>query len=192
MTSRSASVAGPARGRPTERHVAFIRNVMIGRDGLTREVLVKAVDDAGGLDPRSYLSTGNVSFTAPAKTLPALERRLETSITAIRGQNEPIFIRSIAYLTELADGVWFPDTIDVHERCVTFLPPHSHWTSTLPVSSRRGDVTLVATTGSEVFSVTRLVGGRPGTAGPMIEKDLGAAVTTRNWNTISRILKTPY
>ena len=102
---------------------------MIGRAGLTREALVRAVDGAGGLDPRSYLSTGNVSFTAAAETLPALERRLETSITAIRGQYEPVLIRSIDYLTELAEGVWFPCKTDAHERCVTFLPPDSHWTS---------------------------------------------------------------
>ena len=41
---------------------------------------------------------------------------------------------------------------------------------------------------ANIFSVTRLVGGRPGTMGGVLERALGRALTTRNWNTIERIV----
>lgn len=185
------TAAHPASVRLSDRQVAFVRNVMVGRAGLTRQMLVAAVGDAGGAAPRSYLSTGNVSFTADSATLPALVERLESSIAATIGRHEPVFVRSIDRLADLAAADWLRPYDDAHERCVTFLPPGHPWSSALPVSSRRGDVTLVAATRDEVFSVTRLVGGRPGTVGPIVENALGVAVTTRNWNTIIRVLRSP-
>jgi hypothetical protein len=41
----------------------------------------------------------------------------------------------------------------------------------------------------DVMSVTRLVEGRGGNVNRMIEKALSCAATTRNWNTIERIVK---
>ena len=46
---------------PAVRQAAFIRNVMVGREGLTRAVLVDLAQRAGGARPRSYLSTGNLT-----------------------------------------------------------------------------------------------------------------------------------
>ena len=49
---------------PMPRQAAFVRNVMIGREGLHRQVLLDVVERAGGRAPRSYISTGNVTFDA--------------------------------------------------------------------------------------------------------------------------------
>jgi len=63
---------------------------------------------------------------------------------------------------------------DVNERCVTFLSDGRNWSDELPLSSPRGDVTLFAVSGAAVFSVTRLVGDRPGTlaATPAVTAEL--------------------
>ena len=41
------------------------------------------------------------------------------------------------------------------------------------------------------LSETYLVGSRPGTAGPVLERTLGHRVTTRNLNTVDRMLQRP-
>ena len=175
------------------RQVAFIRAVMLGRQGLSRELVLQAFVDSGAGDPTSYLATGNVSFDADDDVLTDLTSLVERAIAKTLGRHEPIFVRGAVRLAELAAGDPFARyrTDDVHERCVTFLPGERRWDRVLPIASRRNDVSLIAADGPEVFSVTRKIAGRPGNPGTLIERELGALVTTRNWNTIERILRAP-
>ena len=79
------------------RYVAFIRNVMVGRRGLTREVLLDTFAQCGASDARSFLATGNVAFTsgrAPAELGPELARAL----ASVADVEEPVFIRSLSTL----------------------------------------------------------------------------------------------
>lgn len=191
------TVSGMDRHRDQEeqdaRHAAFIRNIMVGREGLTRSVLLGATARAGGRQPRSYLSTGNITFTTPVAMVDRVRRALEDAVRVSSGRSEPVFLRSINELRGLAqrDSFGGQPYSSVHERCVTFLPDGTEWIDPLPESSRRNDVELIDATDRAVFSVTRLVGGRPGTAGPLVEQRLGVLVTTRNWNTVARILANP-
>ena len=173
------------------RHAAFIRNIMVGRDGLTRSVLLGAAARAGGRQPRSYLSTGNITFTTPVANVDRVRRALEDAVRVSSGRREPVFLRSINELRGLAQRDSLSPYSPVHERCITFLPDGTEWIDPLPESGTRNDVELIDATDRAVFSVTRLVGGRPGTAGPLVEQRLGVEVTTRNWNTIARILANP-
>ena len=45
-------------------HVAFLRNVMIGRKGLERELLIRTFVACGASSAVSVLATGNVVFEA--------------------------------------------------------------------------------------------------------------------------------
>lgn len=59
----------------------------------------------------------------------------------------------------------------------------------LPIISPRQDAYIFASEGTDLFSVTRLIDGRGGNVNRVIEKSLLCAATTRNWNTIERIVK---
>lgn len=69
----------------TARHAAFIRNVMLGHDGLDREVLLSIVERAGATAPRSYISTDNVTFSAVPSETPRVKTRIEADIAAMIG-----------------------------------------------------------------------------------------------------------
>src|SRR5687768_1554076 len=50
------------------RYVGLVRNVMLGREGLHRYVLLRLVDAAGGRSAASHLTTGNLTFdVAPSR-----------------------------------------------------------------------------------------------------------------------------
>ena len=51
------------------RYAGFVRAVMLGRDGLHRPVLLDCFRSAGADRPRSYLTTGNVTFTADERSV---------------------------------------------------------------------------------------------------------------------------
>jgi hypothetical protein len=59
----------------------------------------------------------------------------------------------------------------------------------LPIRSKRGDCELFLLGEREAFGVTRLIDGRTGNPGKLVE-DLGStSVTTRNWKTIQRLIR---
>lgn len=171
------------------RSVAFVRNVMVGRNGLTRDVLLGVFAAAGADAPVSHLATGNVSF-GWAGDSEDLAERIEQAIAGVIGRSEPVFIRTVEQLRRCVDHNPFrsPPFDDVYERCVSFARgPVSELA--LPLATARGDAIAFAARERDIYSVTRLVGGRPGTMGKVLERSLGHPVTTRNWNTIESILR---
>ena len=174
-----------------QRFVAFVRNIMVGRNGLTADVLRQVVRAAGGLEPRSHLATGNLAFTASASSVESMGAAIEDSIETVLGRREDVLIRSVSSLAAAVGADPFAVIMadDVYERCVTFLPPGPPVVLSLPIETPRGDTVLFARQDDDVLSITRLVVGRPGQPGKYLEAATGLRVTTRNWNTIERIVR---
>jgi uncharacterized protein (DUF1697 family) len=184
-------VSSDAEAPESPRFAAFVRNIMVGRNGLTAGVLRQIVIDVGGHEPRSHLATGNLTFSSPALAVESIGRAIERSIESVLGRREDVFIRSLAWLTASVEAAPFGGMTadDVYERCVTFLPAGSPVSLTLPVETPRRDTVLFARNADDVLSITRLVGGRPGQPGKYVESEAGIRVTTRNLNTIERIVR---
>jgi uncharacterized protein (DUF1697 family) len=171
------------------RYVAFIRNVMIGRAGLDRDALLQIFAGAGAMDPRSHLATGNVSFDWDGDDTDGLIDATQVGIEGTMGRFEPVFVRSVAALRSSVASRPFRITpiSDVGHRCVTFTESSAR--TDLPIVSPREDAYIFGADGTDWFSVTRLVEGRGGNVNRMIERALSCPATTRNWNTIERIVK---
>ena len=98
---------------------------MIGREGLHRQVLLDLVTAAGGGDPVSYISTGNVTFDLDDDLLPDWIARTEAGLATVLGRPGRIFVRSIPHLAALDDTDPFADAPfgdEIEERTVSFLP----------------------------------------------------------------------
>jgi uncharacterized protein (DUF1697 family) len=172
----------------SKRHVAFIRNVMIGRANLHREVLLRIFSDAGAIEPISHLATGNVAFDWVGGEMADLIDATQAGIAGVVGRFEPVFVRSVEALRVAVQSRPFqsPPISDVGHRCVTFTDSSERLE--LPIVSTRKDAYLFESRGTDVMSVTRLVHGRGGNVNRMVERALSCAATTRNWNTIERIV----
>lgn len=185
----------PAPHVTTERrYVAFVRNVMIGREGLHRQVLLDCFIDAGAQAPRSYVSTGNVSFSAADAAVPQLAATVEDSIESVIGRREEVFMRSIRSLDRLVESDPFsmspyPDLV---ERTVSFVRQGTDLTGLdIPRESPSGRVCIFAATDTEILSAGRKVDGHTEGAGGLVERMLGARVTSRAWSTVTRIANRP-
>ncbi len=97
------------------RYVAFIRNVMIGRAGLHRDLLLRIFIDAGATDPRSHLATGNVSFGSDRDEMTDLIDAAQARIAQTMGRFEPVFVRSVMALRNL--GRVHAVSNHAHSRC---------------------------------------------------------------------------
>ncbi len=172
------------------RHVAFVRNIMIGREGLTRTVLLGFFEEHGATDPVSYISTGNVGFTCPPGAVDAMVAGVEESIAGVLGRTEPLYVRTLTRLTEIAAGDPFtgPLADAAYERVVTFAHHPVDLPVELPMVTERGDVAILRADDREIYSVSIMVDGRTRGSGGIIERLLGSRVTTRGWNTVQRVV----
>jgi uncharacterized protein (DUF1697 family) len=142
---------------PGTTHVAFVRAVMIGREGLHRPVLLDMFERAGGCEAVSYLSTGNVSFQAPPATLGALVRAVEADLEALLDRPTPLYVRTLDQLSALLSSDRFAAAPfdDVFARLVTFFRSSVPASLDLPLAAANGDWSVFDSATSEVFSVTR-------------------------------------
>lgn len=173
-------------------HVAFFRNLNLGRTNCpTRIQLEQAFLDAGAHTAASFLTNGTLVFETGPKAKPdALLRKAAKHLQAVCGLEEPGFVRSVPYLAELVASAPFAkaDTSRVYECCVTFLHADAQAPGPLPIQSKRQDLELLACTDREVFSLSYKVGSSPGSPNAFLEKLLALPATTRNWNTVSRLV----
>lgn len=107
------------------------------------------------------------------------------------GLKEPAYIRDLGYLAELValDPFASVERSSVYERCVSFLHSESITLPALPLASKRRDVEVLRFTRSEALSVSRKVGNTAGSPNAFLEKLLGSPATTRNWNTVVRLVE---
>ena len=168
------------------RYVGLVRNVMIGREGLHRDVLLRLVDAAGGRSAVSHLATGNLTFDVAPSRLDAVVRRLEDGIAGVIGRREPVVVREAAWFRDLVAAdpfATFP--VEQWEIAVAFLPLRS--TPLDPAAVPRIDgLEAVAVRPHELLMAARRDVRRPG-ATYLIPRPWRDEATTRAWSTIQRL-----
>ncbi|MDJ0768689.1 MAG: DUF1697 domain-containing protein [Ilumatobacter sp.] len=171
-------------------HVAFVRAVMIGREGLHREVLLDLFGTAGAREVHSYISTGNVSFELDDARLPDLVDDVERAVTDVVGRPTEVFVRSLEELQATIERDPFATSpfTDAQESLVIMFRDAVPAALRLPIESTRGDWTVFDAGPREVFAVCRDVDGRRQTPGGVVERLAGERMTSRAWSTIERIV----
>ncbi|QJR11894.1 hypothetical protein DSM104443_02977 [Usitatibacter rugosus] len=173
------------------RHVAFLRAVNVGGRGVVKmSDLARRLTALGLTDVSTFIASGNVIFTAQGKPL-ELAQRIEADLLDWLGYPVAAMVRTWADLEALVASNPFkgvtrqPDA----KLYVAFLwePPKEK--PKLPRVSERSGLRLFRVTGSEAFMVAeRLADGKFGVPNLPLEKELGVPATTRNWNTILRLV----
>lgn len=91
-------------------YVALLRGINVGgRRSLKMDQLRDVVEDAGGEEVRTYIQSGNVVFSHPARSAAKLEAELERRIEAASGMVVPVIARSRAQWDDIVEGNPFPE-----------------------------------------------------------------------------------
>ena len=168
------------------RYAAFLRGVSPMNAKMPE--LKTAFEAAGFTDVKTLLSSGNVVFTARAASEAALQRKAEAAMTkrarpdlphdhapGRRAAGDP-GVRSLPAFRLPPDA----------KRIVTFLrdPPPSKLALPIEVDGAR----ILAVDGRDIFSAYV-----PSPKGPvfmtLIEKTFGKEVTTRTWDTVTKVAR---
>lgn len=174
------------------KHAAFFRNLNLGRANCpTRAQFEAAFLAAGAETASSFLTNGTLVFSAKSNTKANKVLKLACrTMLADCGLKEPAYVRQVDDLADLVVHQPFKSVApgSVYACCVSFLPATYAAPKKWPRLSARGDVEILSITDTEVFSVSRLLGKSPGSPNAFLEKLLGSPVTTRNWNTVVRLV----
>lgn len=173
------------------RFAVFLRNVNLDRPRCpSKAQFEQAFLDAGATQASSFLVNGTLAFDAPAARARTIVRSATARLHEVCGLVEPAFLRRVDALAALVQSDPFAavDRAAVYECCVTFTATDAPELPPLPLSSRRGDVRLLAAAGGNVLSVCYKLGNTPGSPNAFIEKTLATDASTRAWNTIVRLV----
>jgi uncharacterized protein (DUF1697 family) len=173
--------------------VALLRGINVGGNNLIKMDDLKKCFAALGLkNVKTILASGNVLFESSDDDEDALAKKIQKKLEDVLGHKVGIQIRSIDEIQKLADRNPFKKIKVTPETrlYITFLPEKPNSKLKIPYTSPEKDFRILDVTNREICSVVDLNLGR-GTVEAMgiLDKEFGKNITTRNWNTIGKILK---
>ncbi len=175
------------------KYVAFLRGINVGgHKTIKMDELKKAFEALGFASVKTLLASGNVLFAATAASESTLAKKIEKKLATAFGHEIGVLIRKIEGLQRLADADPFAGIkVTPQTRLyVTFLAEKNKSGLKIPYESPDKSFKIIRVTGSEVCSVLTLTpNSRTVDLMSVLEKEFGRKVTTRNWNTIEKILK---
>jgi uncharacterized protein (DUF1697 family) len=174
-------------------YVAFLRGINVGGNKLIQMTeLTQAFESSGFEDVKTVLVSGNVLFRTSQADARALTRQIGETLERTLGFEIGVLLRTREEILSLVNADPFknskvtPDT----RLYVTFVSEETQSELKIPYESPQKDFRIVSVVGRDICSVVELSPNR-GTPDLMrfIEKEFGQSVTTRTWNTITRIGK---
>ena len=151
--------------------------------------LVVLFESFGFSNVKTYLQTGNVLFnsddTDPAKILKIIDNGIFKKL----GYRVTVILRTKQNLLDIADSKPFMNYEGDVKYYLTFLAETPKQPPTLPIRMNDIENKVFKIDNNNVYTVGFNVKGRYGFPNVFIEKEFDVPATTRNWNTILRILK---
>ena len=172
--------------------VAFYRNVYLRQRGNPNRLQLEAAYlQAGATEAASFLSNGTLVFSVPAGLdIEAVKRRTGVLLQQEFGLREPAFTFELGHLATLvAEDPFaaFNDQVNI-ERSAAFFAHLPGELLPAALESPRKDCLIFRIDPGMAFAIRWQVHGGIGYPTPILEKALGRPVTTRNWNTILRLV----
>jgi len=173
------------------KYVAFLRGINVGGQKLVSMTKLRDVFSSLGFqNVVTLLVSGNVLFDAASTKPAALTVRIEKKLKEAFGHEIGVVLRSLSDLQKLGKSDPFKKIKVTPETrlYVTFLREKSK--KVLEVAGGADDFRILRVSDTEVCTVVTLSPGRQTTdMMRFMDKELGRTVTTRNWNTILKVLK---
>ena len=174
-------------------YVALLRGINVGGHKLVPMAKLKNVFEGLGFkNVRTTLATGNVIFDTEAEKA-ALRGVITTALGKAFGFEIPVIIRAADDMRALTESDPFKGIAVTPQMrlYVTFLFQKPKSKLRAPYISSDKSFTIIHISDTEVISVLTL-GPKGGTVDVMkiLEKEFGNDITTRNWNTVLKLVGT--
>ena len=169
--------------------VAFLRAINVGGHVVTMEELRALFEQAGCEQVETFIASGNVIFNTKAKSLAALETKLEKHLEKALGYEVKTFLRTVPEVQALASYAAFhPDeAAQAHTISVGFLAEPLGDEAIEAVGKLQSADDEFHHNGRELFWLTRISQADSKLSNAKFEKAMKTNVTFRNVNTVVRL-----
>lgn len=172
------------------RYALLLRGVNVGtNNSLPMADLRTTLQAIGCTDVKTYVQSGNAVFAtkrAPAALTLAVEKALQRSM----GRPIATTLRTGAELQAIVDGNPFAAVAtNPAYLCVTFLAQAPAKPEIAPLHLRTFAPELFQVAGKEIYTWHPAGQGKSALAAALAKLPLRGAVTTRNWNTVLKLLE---
>ncbi|NHZ85743.1 MAG: DUF1697 domain-containing protein [Planctomycetia bacterium] len=171
-------------------YISLLRGINIrGQKIIKMQDLAKLFESFGFNNVKTYLQTGNVLFDSDETETLKLTNFIEEKLFTELGYKVTVIIRTKQDLLDIVEQNPFKDYAGDVKYYITFLAEKPKQAPTLPIRMNEIENEVFKMENNNVFTVGFNVKGRYGFPNVFIEKEFCVPATTRNWNTILRILK---
>lgn len=174
-----------------KKYLIFLRGINVGGHNIIKmSELKKELLSLDLHEVKTLLISGNISFQTNETNIEDLLKKIKSQLLKRFSYKEEIYLRSHEELQKIVNINPFKDIkiTDLTRLYVSFLFEPSKSTLPIPQESIK-DFQIIYTTKSEVYSFLNLSNKMDTTlAMKILEKEYGKKITTRNWNTVLKLL----
>jgi uncharacterized protein (DUF1697 family) len=174
------------------KYVAFLRGINVSGNKIVPMTKLKTVlEEMGFHNIRTILTSGNIVFEAKKQSLTALTKNIFEKLEASFGFRIPVIIRDAVDILKMIESDPF-NRIDATPKTrlyVTFLSENPKNNLKIPYISPDNSFRILSISNDILFSALDLTKTQTPDAMMILEKEFGKNITTRNWNTVLKILK---
>ncbi len=172
------------------KYLSFLRGINVSRQKIIKmKDLVLLFESFGFNNVKTYLQTGNVLFDSNETDSAKIIKIIDDGIYKELGYSVTVIIRTKQELLDIVESNPFKDYDGDVKYYLTFLAEEPKRPPTLPIRMNDIENEVFKVENNNVFTIGFNIKGRYGFPDVFIEKEFGVPATTRNWNTILRILK---
>jgi uncharacterized protein (DUF1697 family) len=171
------------------RYVALLRSVNVAGRSLGMARLREVLTDAGFSDVVTYIQSGNVVFTSASRSAQAAATRAETAIKESFRVDVPVLVRTRGELERVVERQPFAKRHDPKSLHVTFLSARATATRAGAIDGTRYLPDEFVVDGHQVYVACPNGYGRTKLNNTFFERSLQTVATTRNWNTVRKLLE---
>jgi uncharacterized protein (DUF1697 family) len=171
--------------------LALLRGINVGgKNSLPMELLRELCENAGLDEVRTFIQSGNVVFSAPSREIAAAASKIEDVIEADRGFRPSVVIRTRDELAAAIRANPFAARAKAEpaKLLVMFLKSKPGAGASAALEGVKRSDEQLRLIGRELFIDFPGGIGRSKLAIAAVEKALGVPATSRNWNTVLKLL----
>lgn len=176
---------------PNRTYIALLRGInVVGRHKVPMAQLRVELQSMDFRDVHTLLNSGNVIFRGEDTNPAALRSRIASHLSRVFGFGIPTWVLDAkAFREQFRDDPFRDEEVTRETRCYVTFTDDDREDPDLPFIHEEGAFRIIEKRGKALCSVLDI--SRIGTADVMglLEKKYGKDITTRNWNTVARILE---
>lgn len=169
-------------------YISMLRGINVGGQKKVPMVeLSKLYDSLGFNHVKTYIQSGNVIFDSPSTDILELSAKIQQTIKNSFDFDVPLFIRTIEEFTALIQNNPFANK-DLTKLHVTFLSGFPTSQPIQEINAVKDELEEFLICGKEIYLFCPNGYGQTKLTNSFFEKKLKVLATTRNWNSVNKLL----